>query len=532
MATVFGSGRRGAAPLRLGTLLHVSRSRGSEHRVGRRWSRREFATALGTAALWDAASGGLFAGQDSEIRQAPSWKPVRVRGRVAEGARGIGGVAVSDGLDVAVTGADGEFELISHSGRRFVFVSWPAGYELPRNVPGTARIHAPLEAGPNGEASLLFQLAPSRQSDENHYCFLLADPQTEDRYEVERFLNETVPDVRELSRRLSDGPPLGIGCGDLMFDDLTLFPEYEKAVHRMEMPFFQVVGNHDLDLGASTHEESTRTFQGHFGPDYYSFNRGAVHYVVLNDVFYFSGGYIGYLGKEQLDWLEADLRLVEPGRPVVVALHIPLASSSVTRSQEPGRRLTTMVQNRQRLHRLLEPYPAHVLAGHTHECEHVFEGNLVEHIHGAVCGAWWTGPICYDGTPNGYGVYEVRGEEIRWKYKATGRPLEEQMSVYARGADPSAPQEVVANVWNWDPGWAVVWYEDGERRGAMSRRRGSDPLSTELHAGAELPQRRPWVDPVQVDHLFYAPVSAQTREVRVEATDRFGQTYTGSVRLG
>ncbi len=58
---------------------------------------------------------------------------------------------------------------------------------------------------------------------------------------------------------------------------------------------------------------------------------------------------------------------------------------------------------------MLEPFNAHLISGHTHENEHVFEGGIHEHIHGAVCGAWWSGPICYDGTPNGYGVYEIKG---------------------------------------------------------------------------------------------------------------------------
>jgi len=37
-----------------------------------------------------------------------------------------------------------------------------------------------------------------------------------------------------------------------------------------------------------------------------------------------------------------------------------------------------------------------------------------------VCGAWWSGDVCWDGAPNGYGVYDVRGEEVRWRYKGTG----------------------------------------------------------------------------------------------------------------
>jgi hypothetical protein len=188
------------------------------------------------------------------------------------------------------------------------------------------------------------------------------------------------------------------------------------------------------------------------------------------------------------------------------------------------------VQNREALYRLLEPFRSHILAGHTHENEHVFEGGAHEHVVGTVCGAWWSGPICYDGTPNGYGVYEVRGEEITWRHKSTGRPADHQLRLYPPGADPKAPDEIVANVWDWDPSWTVTWFEDGERRGAMARRVGLDPLSVELHTGPDLPARRTWVEPMPTAHLFYAPIARATREVRVEARDRFGRTYAATWR--
>lgn len=144
-------------------------------------------------------------------------------------------------------------------------------------------------------------------------------------------------------------------------------------------------------------------------------------------------------------------------------------------------------------------------------------------------GAWWAGPICADGTPSRYGVYELRGEEVRWRYKSTGHPTDHQVRAYPRGADPEAPDEVVANVWDWDPGWMVVWYEDGQRRGRMARRTGKDPMSRRLHAGPDRPERRSWVDPYEIRHLFYAPVSDDAGEIRVEATDRFDRAFSARV---
>ncbi|MFO7587851.1 MAG: calcineurin-like phosphoesterase family protein [Gemmatimonadota bacterium] len=453
--------------------------------------------------------------------------PVRVRGRVDAGNRGLSGVSVSDGLSVVRTADDGSFELVSAPGAEFVFVSLPAGMEIPRNPSGTARLYEPLRPDSRGEQSVRFSLSPDRADDRAHALLLLADIQTQDLEEVRLFHETTVPDVQATVRALGDIPAFGVSCGDIMYDRLDLYPEYERGVSRMGIPFFQVLGNHDLDQEARSDEASSATFSRHFGPTHYSFDRGAVHYVVLDDVFWHGAGYLGYIDARQLAWLEADLAQVEPGRPVVVALHIPVLGSGHLRegSDRPG--LGVSVANREALYRLLEPYAAHILAGHTHENDHGFEAGIHEHVAGTVCGAWWTGPICWDGTPSGLAVYEVRGEEIRWRYKATGEDAGHQLRVYAAGSEPAAPDEVVANVWDWDPEWTVVWFEDGDRRGAMGRRIGLDPMSVTLHEGPERPAKRTWVDPVRTRHLFYAPARPGAR-VTVEATDRFGRVHAAA----
>ena len=124
-------------------------------------------------------------------------------------------------------------------------------------------------------------------------------------------------------------------------------------------------------------------------------------------------------------------------------------------------------------------------------------------------------------------MYEIQGESVSWRYKATGQQDSFQMRVYPAGSDRKATDEIVANVWNWDPDWTVVWYENGDRRGAMARRDGYDPLSVQLHTGPDLPPRRTWVEPIVTAHMFYAPATPGAR-VTVEATDRFGRTYRAS----
>jgi hypothetical protein len=493
----------------------------------RRWSRREFLA--GTASLGAALGipGRGLLGVPGFPRSAPEpvLAPVRIRGRVTALGRGVAGASVSDGRIVVSTEADGEFQLISEGGQRFLSLSPPSGYVLPADATGITRLYRPIQPSRSGEASARFTLSPMEQGDEVHACIVLADPQTQDQYEMTRFHRETVPDVQATVRGLGDSPIFGVSDGDIMYDRLELYPEYVRAVTAMGIPFFQVVGNHDLDLKAATNETATATFSRHFGPTHYSFNRGRIHYVVLNDVFYYQGGYLGYVTADQLQWLEADLARVEKGSTVVVFLHIPLRSSLFERHGRPRPEPSNTVTNRDALLDLLAPYRSHLVSGHTHECEHRVHNKVVEHTLGAVCGGWWTGDLCYDGSPNGYGVFEARGEELRWRYKATGAPAEAMARVYPVGSDPAAPQELVANVWDWDPSWRVVWYEDGDRRGAMARRNGLDPVAVRTMTGPELPARRGWVEPVPTAHLFYAPVSPGAREVRVEVRDGFGRTW-------
>jgi hypothetical protein len=410
-----------------------------------------------------------------------------------------------------------------------VYFTVPSGWRIPTNPTGTARFYTPLVQGVS-EMDAVFELEPLGRSDERHTLLLLGDIQTEDAQEMQWFHEQSVPDLRHTIAALGDQEVFGIACGDIMFDHLELYPDYERGVRELGVPFFQVVGNHDLDQSGATDVASTRTFQSHFGPRHYSFDRGAVHYVVLDDVFWHGSGYIGYLDADVLGWLERDLAFVERGRPVIVATHIPVLGSRYVREGQSSPGLGVAVTNRQALYRLLEPYRAHVLVGHTHESEHGFEGGVHEHVAGAICGAWWSGPICGDGTPNGYALYEVEGEDVRWRYKPTGHSDTHQMRLYARGSDPAAPGEIVANVWDWDPEWTVSWFENGAPRGEMTRRVGRDPLSVELHTGNQLPPRRTWVDPYPVAHLFYAVASDSAGEIRVEARDRFGRVHSEVLR--
>lgn len=458
---------------------------------------------------------------------------VVLRGAVRdERGRGVAGVAVTDGTNVVRTDSRGQYTLQSTNESPFVYLSQPAGYEVP------AKDHLPQfykTVRPVKDVFVAdFTLRKLSRPDTKHYTILWADPQINNGEQAAQMHATAVPDTKALVAELQkSGPVQGIAAGDISWDAPPIIPEYKKAVKEIGIPFYQVLGNHDMNIGVRSDERSDSVFRAAFGPSWYSFNRGQAHYVVLDNVFYYSDGYnyIGYLTERQLKWLEQDLAGVKPGSLVFVSMHI---SGYTDEKKLYGREKDNpgnITFNRRYLFELLKPFKAHLLTGHTHYNENRVEGGAYEHIHGAVCGAWWTTPICDDGTPAGYGVYEVNGTDVKWYYKSVGKPKDYQMRVYNRGAYPKKAGDVAVNVWNWDEAWKVEWIEDGTAKGAMRQEVDFDAEAVRLMSGEGKPGKYPWIEPRLTAHVFFATPSPTARRVEVVVTDRFGKQYREAMVL-
>lgn len=487
------------------------------------FNRRSFLKSFGLIGAGLAAPAAAV--QAAATNTAVDASLVTLRGTVSSGGKGLANVVVTDGFSVTATDSKGNYILTAPDTAEFVYISIPAGYAFP-NDKGVSRFFRRIQPV-DGAFTADFTLEKLAFDDRRHNFVVWADPQIISESDAAQLKTKSAPDLKAL---VASYPPdtlfHGIGCGDLVWDHFELFEDYKEAIQIAGIPFFNVIGNHDMELDARTDEASARTFKKEFGPTYYSFNRGEVHYVVLDDVFFVGTAkkYIGYISEQQLAWLEKDLARVKPGATVVVNVHIPTNTGAARRNGKEEEMGGT-VKNRRQLYKLLAPFRAHIMSGHTHVSESWTEGKITEHVHGTVCGAWWTGPICSDGTPSGYGVYEVDGSELRWYYKGTGLDRKEQVRVYAKGRDKANPDHVVANVWNWDKQWKVEWLEDGIAKGSMEQKTGLDPWAVELYGGPQLPAKHKFVDPTPTDHLFYAQPSAGAKEITVVATDRFGNTY-------
>jgi hypothetical protein len=216
---------------------------------------------------------------------------------------------------------------------------------------------------------------------------------------------------------------------------------------------------------------------------------------------------------------------------VVLSLHIPTNTGQHRREKKNEFDIRNTVVNREQLYEILKPYTVHIMSGHTHFHEVWMEGNLIEHNHGTVCGAWWTGDICGDGTPNGYGVYEVEGNKISWFYKSTGKPKTHQMRLYPKGRHKEFPEEVCVNIWNYDKNWKVKWEADGKPMSPPEQRTAFDPLAHQTLLGSDLPKGNSWVEPDLTEHLFFMKPGSGVKQITVIATDSFGNKYSESLTM-
>ena len=450
-----------------------------------------------------------------------------VEGKVTSEGKGLPNIVVTDGYQCVLTGKDGSFRLTPHQEAKFIYISTPAGY-LPAEEMQVPRFYIPIE---EGRKRYDFSLRKNPVDDSRQLLLVTADPQFHKEENIVRYAG-VVDDMLQLKEEYPDRDILGLDCGDLVGDKPELYPLYIEQLHRTGIPFYRMPGNHDLQFGGRSTETSTQRYEKSFGPDHYSFNRGEVHYVVLNNVFYMGRDYfyMGYIDEKTFAWLEEDLAQVPVGSILIVSMHIPGRLDEEMQSfQYNSNTISAQTINFSSLIEMLQPYKVHLFTGHMHYNRNmIHSGNLYEHNTGAVSGAWWQGDYCLDGTPMGYGVYEIDGSEVTWYFKSVGEERDHQMRVYAPNSTNRYGNDVVANIWNWDKNWKVEWQEDGVEMGAMTRFEGLDPEVEKAYSDKEKLEFS-WIAPVLTDHLFRATPQNKDAEIKIIAKDTFGNVYTKTI---
>ena len=439
--------------------------------------------------------------------------------------KGVPNVVVTDGIDCVLTDGQGKYVIARNRGARFLYLSVPAGYHVQsgHSVPVFYQsINSSID-------HYDFELLENKYDDNMHVFAVQADVQVTSEKDIRSYA-EYLKDMKEYLmpyRKKCD--VFGVDCGDMVGDSPQLFPSYIEATATVGIPFYRVIGNHDMTYGGRTFEYSYRTFESHFGPSYYSFNKGKAHYVVLNNNFYVNRDYqyIGYITEQSFLWLEQDLKYVPKEYPVFIIVHIP---TSLTKKLAWNTLIQDETSNAAGLYKILEGRKSHIISGHTHFNLNIcFNDNMMEHNTAALCGIWWKADICMDGTPVGYGVYEVNGTDVKWIYKSIGFPDTYQMRTYGIGKCEEYPADIVVNVWNWDESWNVEWLENGIPMGKMTQFTGYDP-EAKIICSDKKKVEYSWISPIKTEHLFRATPKNPHAKIEVKVTDRFGRIYIQEVK--
>ena len=470
---------------------------------------------------------GLALGSLCACQTTPQGSLLKFSGKVTdESGKGIANVVVNDGIRFTQTDAQGAWTLLSDTvTSKFVAISTPADYSLPQTDGLASGFYMPVgELAAQGGRHDFVLRKRDKQADD-FYFIAVSDPQVRNEKDMKRWKQEAVPDLKETIDSLRQTREVvAMTLGDLVFDNMKLYPEYKASVENTGATFFQCIGNHDFDkryqdlhnMAEGTPVYGEMMYHKFFGPTDYSFNIGRVHVVTMKNLNYVGNKkYVECLTGDQIAWLEKDLSYVPKGSLVILNMH----AAGWNKVSNGGN-----IRNAAELKEVLKEHNVHVFCGHTHFCQNnEVAANLYEHNIGAACGGWWVGDVNQCGAPNGYMVVDVQGDQLKWNYKGTRRDFSYQFRLYGKGQFPEYKGDVVANVWDWDSACKVVWYQDGKLMGEMERFTGSDPERTSnLKPGAKAPATA---------HLFRATPSASARKVKVEFTNRFGETYAQEIDL-
>lgn len=447
---------------------------------------------------------------------------------VSNSGKALENVMVTDGDYTTLTNAKGEYKFDVSSHSQFVYVTTPAGY-LPKDSLNIPKFYKPLNGIENSTYN--FELIKNEKDDSNHVVLVHADPQFFKLEQMEWYAS-IVEDCANTVAQYNDRDVFGIDCGDLSSDHPELYSPYIDELNKANVPFYRVLGNHDLEYGGRSTEKSVGQYESFFGPSNYSFNRGNAHYIVLNNVFYLGRDYfyMGYLDEQTYRWIEQDLSRVPEGSPVFISMHIP---ARLYEKEQPfkydSQSIGQQTVNIAPLFKMLEPYNTHIFTGHMHYNRNMIHTpTLYEHNTAAICGAWWQGEYCVDGTPQGYGVYEVTGNDVKWYFKSSGHPREHQMRAYPVGSSHEYPEDIIVNVWNWDKTWKVEWTENGVHRGVLNQFTGYDPGVLKMLAEKEKLDFS-WIGASKTDHLFKATPHHENSKIEIIVTDYFGEVFKTSL---
>ena len=495
-----------------------------------------------------------------------------------EGA--VKGVVVSDGVEVTTTDSRGVYQLKSEKKWGYVFISVPAGYEVPSQgvLPQFSRM---LKGSADAAERMDFMLKKVSGQD-TYKVFMLGDMHLANRTEDLRQFQDFTSDLNNYRNLHPNEKMYAIALGDMTWDlywysNSYALPEYLTTMNGLvkDLQIFHTIGNHDYDYKTTSDRDAESKYMNYIAPTYYSLNIGKVHYIVMDDIDCSnydgttSRKYEKRISAEQLDWLSKDLSYIDKATPLVVVMHAQVFYPS----ESAGFKIDHDVVNTAQLFSLLDGYQVHFVTGHTHMDFNVTPDaaitdgrNFYEHNTGAICASWWWSAhltpgvhISLDGTPGGYAIWDVSGTNLQWLYKATGRAEDYQFRSYDLNnvhfslADvPQMPgnlsasvkdkymqyvdaypensnNEVLINIWNWNPRWTLTVTDESGNDLATTAVWAYDPLhiaalSVKRFNSASLTSTPSFITE-KFPHFFKVKAADAGTDLVITVKDEFGHTW-------
>lgn len=507
-----------------------------------------------------------------------------VYGIVSSAGVGVENVVVSDGAEVTVTNEKGIYQLKSAKKWGYVFISVPSGYEVP-SVGVLPQFHRALKNSADVVERADFKLEKVDGQD-SYKIFMLGDMHLANRTgDLGQFAQFT-SDLTDYMTRHKDEKMYALTLGDMTWDlywysNSYYFPQYLNTVNSQikNLQIFHTMGNHDNDFQTRSDYDAAVKYVDQICPTYYSFNIGKVHYVVMDDIDCSSydgstsRNYVKSLSAEQLDWLAKDLSHVAKTTPVVVAMHAQVFYPTTS-----GFKIDHDQVNTLRLFDILDGYTVRFVTGHTHKLFNVtpdapiVDGhNFREYNSGSVCASWWWSGnltpgihIGTDGTPGGYGIWDVTGTDFQCLYKSTGWPEEYQFRSYDLNnvhfsmadvplmpSDISAsvknaymqyvnayPQnndnEVLINIWNWNSDWTLSVVDENRKTLPYTEVWAYDPLhiaalSVKRFNNAGLKSTPSFITD-KFTHFFKVKADDADTDLVITVKDEFGNKWTENMQ--
>lgn len=222
-------------------------------------------------------------------------------GTVTADGNPIANVSVSDGRNVVKTDENGKFFLKGYRKTRFITVTAPAGYWTENYY---------LSADRNKAEGYDFDLQKSDIAAGSAHSFL----QISDTEIGENGVGEWINYLKDIAE--NDKPAFLIHTGDICYEPGLKKHIEDMNTENMGVPVRYIIGNHDYVDGKYGEE----LFESLYGPVWYSFEIGNVHYVVTP----FQTGAdrkSAYNKNDRWRWLENDLANTDPNMKVVMFNH-------------------------------------------------------------------------------------------------------------------------------------------------------------------------------------------------------------------